>query len=66
MINHKKITHSGKNVLRLDFINPLQNPCLLQQSLAKIVHSFEITCKEIYTLDISHRESGNQLSMKLP
>ena len=47
MINHKKITHFGNNVLSLDFISSLQNHCLFHQSPVEIVHILENTCKEI-------------------
>ena len=40
----QKITHFGNNVLCIDFIDLLQNLCLFQQPLAKIVHILEVIC----------------------
>ena len=47
MIIHKKITHFENNGLCLDFIDILQNYYLFHESLAKILHIFEIANKEI-------------------
>ena len=60
----QKITHYGSNLLCLDFIDPPQYYCLFHQSRTKIVHSLEITCKEIvYILDISHGKKYACLSL---
>ena len=43
----QKITYFENNVLYLDFFGALQNHCLFQQLLAKIMQNIlEITCKE--------------------
>ena len=47
MINY---TLFGNYTLCLYFLDPLQNQCIFQQSLAKIVYTLEITCKEIVSI----------------